>query len=132
MAKRNGNNGKNLPARTTAKVPQRHGGSLNSGGTYGNRGGGDKPDSFRIRANAILERAKGLDVLGAIVSGDILELVGSKNGEPIIGFTANADRIRAFRELRECAGHGAPSPVKIEAQGDVKVIVVYDADGEGQ
>lgn len=96
-------------------------------GNPDNRGGGDKPDSFRIRAAQRLEEARGLDVMGSILSGDILELVGvQKTGEPIIGFTRNADRIAAFRELKDAAGYGPAKPISIEAAGDVQVIVVYD------
>jgi len=64
--------------------------------------------------------------MARILSGDILEFMGTKYGEPIVGFTANADRIRAFRELKESAGYAPPKPISIEAQGDVIVQVVYD------
>jgi hypothetical protein len=73
-----------------------------------------------------IEKAKGLEVMSKILSGDILELIGVKDGEPIVGFTANRDRITAFRELRDAAGYGSPKPVSIDVQGDVIVQVVYD------
>ena len=121
MAKRKRSHGKNMPAKT----PSAQLASLRQGNP-GNCGGGDKTDAFRIRAAQRLEDAKGLDVVARILSGDILEFLGTKDGTPIVGFTANDTRIRAFRELRECAGYGSPAPVRIEAQGDVIVQVVYD------
>lgn len=130
MPRRKDTRGKNLPARTVATRIQPHGGALHNG-QPGNRGGGDKTQAFRIRAAQRLEEAKGLDVMARILSGDILELVKiSKLGEPIVGFTANDTRINAFRELRKSAGYGDPGAVNVETTGDVKVVVIYDSDGD--
>ena len=104
----NGNGAGNLPARTSGSAK----GLLNlRRGNPGNKGGGDKTTAFRLRAQQKLEDAKGLDVVAGILQ-DTDE--------------ASDARLKAFRELRECAGYGAPKPINIDASGDVKILVVYD------
>ena len=88
-------------------MPQRHGGALNSGGTPGNVGGPGRPDAaFRYRARYWLEEAKALQVTAHIVSGDILEVLGTRLGQLVIGNTKNADRLHAVEILRDSAGFG--------------------------
>ena len=117
---RNGKRNGQLPAKLGGATP------VVSDTRY--RAGVGRPtNTFRLRAAYQLEKARGLEVLGRILSGDILEILGSdKHGELIVGQTKNTDRIGAFRELRDAAGYGSPKPVSIETTGDVKILVVYD------
>lgn len=91
----------NLPAKTSGNLQI---------GNPGNKGGGLKPDSFKIRARQRLEEAKGLDVVSSILQDPDEE---------------STTRLKAFRELRESAGYVAPQ-LAVEASGDVKIVVVYD------
>lgn len=114
------NKAKKTPA---ALVPQPHGGALRRGNP-GNRGGNHRsgrPDlAFRERARYLLERARGLEVMGMIVSGDILEMVRAEGDTIIYGPTRNADRIRAFEVLRDSAGFKPKdAPDGDESQGFV-------------
>lgn len=52
------------------KVPQPHGGALNSGGTPGNKGGGRPPDEFKRRMAAMASSETALDYLEACLNGE--------------------------------------------------------------
>ncbi len=43
-------------AQAPTKVPQPHGGALNSGGTRGNKGGGTSPKSIRLKFTELADR----------------------------------------------------------------------------
>lgn len=105
-------------------VPQAHGGALRRGGVPGQRGGSGRPSSGWKRAlRGALRSAKGLEVLKRIVSGDILEQLGTKRaGEPIYGTTKNSDRIRAIEFLAE-HGHGLPTQhVETDTQLTIRIV----------
>lgn len=91
----------------------------------GNDGGpGRPPNGYRQRARFWEERSKGLEVMARIVSGDILEYLGEKDGELIFGPTRNGDRISAYKELRDSAGY-APPRASIEVpEGSVTFVIV--------
>ena len=93
-------NGKPKTAARTAevaKIPQAHGGRLYAGGVPGNRGGGAKPSKFLAGLRVALEAGKAPEVIQGIISGDILEHLGTdKEGREIIGETRNADRLKAI------------------------------------
>lgn len=95
-------------AETTVMVEQPHGGALRMGGS--NAGGPGRPaDEFRAVCRQALEDAKGMDVVKAIISGDIYELVGHDiDGAPIYAETRNKDRLGAIAFLA-AYGFGKPT-----------------------
>jgi hypothetical protein len=59
-------------AKTTALIPQRHGGALNAGGTEGNAGGPGRPPSvLRERLRGSFD--KRIEVLESIADGDVMQ-----------------------------------------------------------
>mgnify|MGYP001573281101 CR=1 FL=1 len=94
--KRNGK-AKTAARTAVAKIPQPHGGQLYAGGVPGNRGGGAKPSKFLAGLKVALEAGKAPEVIQGIISGDILEHLGTdKEGRAIVGETRNADRLKAI------------------------------------
>ena len=90
-----------------ALIPQPHGGALrrgNPGNRGGNHGSGRPDLAVRERARYVAEKAKALDVLGKIVSGDILEMLRAEGETVICGPTRSADRIKAAEVLLRVAG----------------------------
>jgi len=85
-----------------ATMPGRNSGTLRRGNP-GNQGGGRPSNALRIRAQVLLERAGALEILGKIVSGEILE----PRGPNAKGMIKIRDRIRAFKLLYRIA-YGAP------------------------
>lgn len=92
-------------------VPQKHGGKIRAGSEPGtNRPGAGSPAKFfREMCREGLYRAKTVDTLVAIISGDIHERIGTDKdtGEPIYGETKNSDRIKAAAFLTQYA-YGLP------------------------
>lgn len=115
-----------MPAKTGASAVEVHERPRGIGGRAGNKGGPGRPDlAYRERARYWEEQSKGLEVLARIVSGDILEFLGEKQGELVVGYTANSDRIAAYRELRDSAGFGPPrAAAEAPDQPTVFVIVL--------
>ena len=105
-------------------VPQPHGGARRRGGT--NRGGPGRPSAaWKRLCTAALRSAKGLEVLKRIISGDIREQLSStKAGEPVVGTTRNADRIRAIELLAE-HGHGLPTQT-VEQSNEITIRMVKE------
>lgn len=102
------------PTPSVALVPQVHGGALLPGGTGA---GGRPPDLFRAVCRQALEDAKGIEVVKAIISGDIHERVGTDlDGGAIYGETKNKDRLGAIEFLANY-GHGKP-PQEIKMSGN--------------
>lgn len=67
-------------------------------GNPGNAGGGRKPWIWGDLCRQALQEAKADIVLAKIIAGDLHEVIGvTKDGEPIIGETKNADRIKAMQ-----------------------------------
>lgn len=77
-----------------ATMPGRNGGTLRIGNP-GNEGGGRPSTALRLRAQFILERAEGLEILGKIVSGEIRE----PRGPNAKGMIKIRDRIQAIALL---------------------------------
>ncbi len=98
-------------------VPQPHGGALLAGGIPGHPGAGGRPrNEWRELVRQAVKDAKALEVLKAIISGDIHELVGhDREGAPIYAETRNRDRIAAA-ELLIAYAEGRP-PQKVELEG---------------
>lgn len=92
-------------------VPQKGGrGAIRHGSTKGNTPGAGSPAKFfREMCREGLYRAKTVDTLVAIISGDIHERIGTDKdtGEPIYGETKNSDRIKAAAFLTQYA-YGLP------------------------
>lgn len=97
-------NGKNLPAKSNgAPIVSSRGGK---------RAGAGRPtNAHRLRCQHLLETHDGPDIVARIMT------------DPDEAALA---RLAAYDRLERGAGYGAPKPVSIEAQGDVKVIVVFD------
>lgn len=73
---------------------------------------------------AALRAAKAPEVLQAIIAGDIHEHLGyDRRGEPIIGQTRNADRLRAIDLGAELAG---AKPKDEKLSGDVTISITFD------
>ena len=67
-------------------------------GNPGNKGGGQKPWIWGELCRQALQNAKADIVLAKIIAGDLHEVIGmTKDGEPIVGETKNADRIKAMQ-----------------------------------
>ena len=67
-------------------------------------GGGRHRRDWIAECHQALKSARALDVLKTIISGDILEQLGTtKKGKPIYGQTRNADRLRAIEFLAHYA-----------------------------
>lgn len=98
-------------------IPQPHGGALQVPYKGMHNGGpGRTPDMFRAACREAFARAKGLDVLVHIASGDILELLGQdRQGQPIIGETKNRDRIGALEFLVRIGWPGGMDPEDVTA-----------------
>src|SRR5262245_16092539 len=102
-------------------------------GNPGNRGGpGRPPNAYRLRARYWEEKSKGLEVLAKIVSGDILESLGTRDvtledgtvvSEIIVGQTKNSDRISAAKALHDAAGYAPARPV-VELPEDAVAFVI--------
>ena len=115
-------NARHRAATGVALIPQARGGFLRPGGGPGpGKPGPGRPDfAFRTRARFYLEKAKGLETVATVLSGDILEFLGQRDGALIVGNTRNADRLKAFELLRDSAGFGpkhvviGPDAEKIE------------------
>lgn len=103
-------------------VPQARGGALRWGGT--NRGGKGRVTTVWRRACVrLLGTAKALEVLREIISGGIVELVGtSRDGAPIVSATKNADRIKAI-DLLVAQGYGLPTQhVEQDTQLTIRIV----------
>ncbi len=109
--------GSKTPAPTPELVEQPHGGALLAGGIPGHPGAGGRPrNEWRGLVRQAVKDAKALEVLKAIISGDIHELVGhDREGAPIYAGTKNRDRIAAA-ELLIAYAEGRP-PQKVEFEG---------------
>ncbi len=109
------------------KIPQPNGrGALNSGGTIGNKGGGRKPAIWKELCATALKEAKAIPVLKEIISGDILERIGTnpKTGDPIYGETRNSDRLGAVKFLASYA-HGEPAQ-SVALEGELVIRIVAE------
>ena len=61
--------------------------------------------------------------MARIVSGDILEFLGERDGELVIGSTQNRDRVAAYAALKDSAGYVAPRTA-VEVPEGAAVFVV--------
>ena len=121
----NPNDCSNLPQKSpevsTVFVKQPHGGALRLGGKKGNKGGGRKPNWFKAELERILDESKAVQVVGKIISGDILEKIGvDDDGTPIYGETRNADRLAAIKFASE---HVVGKPVEHIQVEDITIRV---------
>lgn len=66
-------------------------------GNPGNKGGGLKPWVWRDEMRRALQEGDAPTVVRKIISGDIQEILGVKDGTPIVGETKNADRLKALQ-----------------------------------
>ena len=94
------------------------------GGKPGNRGGGRKPNWFKAELERILDHSKAVEVVGKIISGDILEKIGvDDDGAPIYGETRNADRLAAIKFASE---HVVGKPVEHIQVEDITIRVTTE------
>jgi hypothetical protein len=69
---------------------------------------GAKPQAWRDACRQALGDAKADVVLAKIISGDVLEALGTgEDGQPVVGATKNADRLGAIK-LAASYAHGLP------------------------
>jgi hypothetical protein len=69
---------------------------------------GAKPQAWREDCQKALRDAKADVVLAKIISGDVLEVLGTgDDGQPVVGSTKNADRLGAIK-LAASYAHGLP------------------------
>lgn len=120
---------KRLPATTPSKRPAYQRGLRV--GNPGNRGGYDTPDAYRIRAAVVAKRARTLEVLGLVVSGDILEPLRARlnaQGKPevLYGPTKARDRITAAVELGRIAHNLPASGTQVTSLGPLQIVVVAE------
>lgn len=109
MTGRKANGGKGKQRRKQRMVDAPNGGKLYAGGVPGNKGGGRKPSAFLAAMKTALERGKAGVVVEKIISGDILEALGTdKEGNAIVGETRNADRLKAI-EFAASYAEGKPA-----------------------
>lgn len=55
------------PKPAPAKIPQAHGGALNAGGTFGNKGGGRPPNAWKEAIRGLLEEPETLQTVKKIL-----------------------------------------------------------------
>lgn len=101
----------NPNAQVPVKIPQPHGGALNSGGTPGNRGGGRPKQTARMTCREMFEM--GLPTLNDIVHGD--------------ASSSNADKISAMNLFGKF-GLGEQKVVVPEHLADALVQGLADED----
>lgn len=104
----------------TAKLGTKHGPTRDaktgrvSGGNPGNKGGGRKPWVFHEEMRRALQESDAGTVVRKIISGDIHDVLGvTKDGEPIVGETKNADRLKAL-QIAASYAHGLPVQATID------------------
>lgn len=111
MAKNGAKSGKKSGNGQFAKGPDPRRGR---GPAKGAPNAGRPPDAWREACRQALADAKGLDVVKHMISGDILEQLGTdRDGKPIYGETRNGDRLGAVKFLANYAEGMPTQPIEI-------------------